>query len=261
MRDLSRLYSVRMRAAAGGSHEARGQHVSGAEKLAPGGDLATVVRGLLYRPSASTKKADFVRVAVDPLSQGPITVPCLPVRQARSDAGNCERLVRRLLGRGGIREEAIAAALRGLRAGFRPAGALRGAAVLDMRSGDWLNRDAPHGCRATQFDCHPGEAGHLTRVLSAAGLSHPRTREALLLATRVAWAGAAAELGWSDDPGYAAGYVASAEIGYVRLPDSRPFGAVGGRVFFLDPQKLSLAEFTRRLREPPLWIVRPFRVR
>ncbi|NIQ93878.1 MAG: hypothetical protein GWN87_06430 [Desulfuromonadales bacterium] len=63
-------------------------------------------------------------------------------------------------------------------------------------------------------------------------------REAMVLAAKViSTPGVLAELCWSDDPSYTAGYVASPEAGYQRLTHLKPFGErLGGRAFFVRPQ-------------------------
>lgn len=90
-------------------------------------------------------------------------------------------------------------------------------------------------------------------ALAGAGLGHFRTFEALALATKVIWSGVVAELCWSDDPEYVAGYVAAAAEGYVRFPRFKPAGAVGGRVFYLHPDA-DWASIVERLTRAPLWI-------
>ena len=87
----------------------------------------------------------------------------------------------------------------------------------------------------------------MTKKLAAIGLTHFRTREALALATKVAHApGIIAELCWSDDPDYTAGYVASPRIGYVRFPVLKlPDDPRGGRVFFVDRNTLDIEAFIK----------------
>jgi len=67
-------------------------------------------------------------------------------------------------------------------------------------------------------------------------------REALVLAAKVLSApGIVAELCWSDDPDYTAGYVASPVHGYVRFPHLKPPGDErGGRAFFFRSEEMDI---------------------
>jgi 6-carboxyhexanoate--CoA ligase len=62
--------------------------------------------------------------------------------------------------------------------------------------------------------------------------------------------GIVAELCWSDDPDYTAGYVASVGMGYVRFPILKKLGdAKGGRAFFVDKNALDMGTFLRYLEQ------------
>lgn len=91
---------------------------------------------------------------------------------------------------------------------------------------------------------------------SALSLTHFRTREALALATKVAHAPAlVAELCWSDEADYTAGYVASLTTGYVRFPFLKQNGdRNGGRVFFIDRGELDMDGLIRYLKIEPVLI-------
>jgi 6-carboxyhexanoate--CoA ligase len=127
--------------------------------------------------------------------------------------------------------------------GAAPSGAnMRGAMIMDAVTGVRLEADQERGIRASRYDWTDAAFQRATQQLAAIGLTHHRTAEALALATKVAHApGMVAELCWSDDPEYTAGYVASLGIGYVRLPFLKQKGdAHGGRAFFVDRNKLDL---------------------
>jgi len=95
---------------------------------------------------------------------------------------------------------------------------MRGAMIIDARTGDRMEPDQERGVRASRFDWTDDALEAINRKLAVIGLTHFRTREALALATKVAHApGMVAELCWSDDPDYTAGYVASRATGYVRF--------------------------------------------
>jgi 6-carboxyhexanoate--CoA ligase len=90
------------------------------------------------------------------------------------------------------------------------------------------------------MDLSVAAARELRGRLAEQGLDNPHVREALALATKVMAAPQVlAELCWSDDPDYTAGYVASREQGYVRFPHLKPLGDErGGRAFFVRAEGL-----------------------
>jgi 6-carboxyhexanoate--CoA ligase len=112
---------------------------------------------------------------------------------------------------------------------------MRGAMVIDARSGARLEHDHARGIRATRFDWSDRAVADRDRILISLGLAHFRTSEALALATKIAHGpGVLAELCWSDDPDYTAGYAASLTMGYVRFPVMKePGNAFGGRAIFI----------------------------
>ena len=65
-----------------------------------------------------------------------------------------------------------------------------------------------------------------------------------------------AELCWSDDPDYTAGYVCAPGFGYLRIPHLKQAGDPhGGRAFFFMPG-FRLADTIRFLEETPFLIDR-----
>jgi 6-carboxyhexanoate--CoA ligase len=119
---------------------------------------------------------------------------------------------------------------------------MRGAIIMDAQSGERLEPDQERGIRASRFDWSEDASERIKRNLETAGLAHHRTREALALATKVAHApGMVAELCWSDDPDYTAGYAASTGLGYVRFPCLKQSGdPKGGRVFFVNREIVNM---------------------
>jgi 6-carboxyhexanoate--CoA ligase len=96
---------------------------------------------------------------------------------------------------------------------------------------------------------------NITGLLAKKGLANDHVREAMILATKVAAAqGMVAELCWSDDPEYTAGYVASGK-GYFRFPHLKEYGnPVGGRVFFVDPA-VDIEALTDYLEKQPVLVI------
>jgi 6-carboxyhexanoate--CoA ligase len=256
------VYSVRMRAAAGGPHERGGRHVSGAERIVEAGDVDEAVAALMRRARNRAIEPDFVQVIVEHIQRSTIAqTPILRLRM--TPPRSCAEAIddaKSVLRETGISVAAIDAAFQCLREGADPTGgSIRGAVLMDAASGQNLTPDPNRGVRASRFDYAPADVDAIDNALGAAGLSHFRTREALALATKVIWSGVRAELCWSDDREYVAGYVATPRDGYIRYADFKPSGAAGGRVFFIDASA-DIEEIVDRLERRALWITGPFSI-
>ncbi len=246
------LYSVRMRASLDG------KHCCGAERIVGRDAVEQVMQELTTRALQRGSAPDNIVVHVDSLANLDIltckaldvtTVDCSDVMSSRSAAIAVLKCC-------GVSESAAGHAVECLRKGPAPAGAvMRGAVLMDARTGDRYEDDKERGVRASRFDWTSDALVEIRRILEHAGLTHFRTREALALATKIAGApGVVAELCWSDDGDYTAGYVASRKTGYVRFPALKDRGdPKGGRVIFLI-DRADLGACIEYLRSKPLLI-------
>jgi 6-carboxyhexanoate--CoA ligase len=251
--DPNTLYSVRMHASA------CSRHVSGAERIVPAAWVDATVNELVARALDKGCRADRITVTVDALGAAPVrkltslgvvTLDIPDVPSSRSTAS-------RILERAGVAADAVKIAIDALAKGpSSSGGVMRGAMIIDAMTGERLEPDRERGVRASRFDWSNESSEKAIRVLSDAGLTHIRTREALALATKVAHApGIVAELCWSDDPDYTAGYVSSRSTGYVRFPFLKQKGdRNGGRAFFVRHEGFDLETFIRYLQEEPVLI-------
>jgi 6-carboxyhexanoate--CoA ligase len=231
--------------------DADGRHLCGAERIVTEAEVAVTSQALWHRARACGAKGQDVVVTVDSLPSAQVEkIPCLPVLvQPEQTASEAIALALLLLSCAGVGRHVVFQALQGLTAGLGPGGGpLRGAALMDARSGKRLEADIERGVRASHFDYTVPCRRSVEHVLETHGLTHFRTLEALAVASKVQWAGEVAEWCWSDDPDYEAGYLGLPDLGYVRFPRFKPPGAVGGRVFFLGPG-VRPGEFIRRLEE------------
>lgn len=233
------LYSVRMRAAEGGAHEKGGNHISGGERLVPFEKVEETVQALVRRAlTHEIGRPDFLNVTVE-------LVPAKSVRGLTALIGS-KRMVGsivegrdvavELLGKVGISEVVARQAVQLIAEGAAPGGgAMRGAMVLDADTGERLELDQARGVRVSQIDWQPETLAGWHDAVRPYGIANERIAEAMALATKVVNAtGVVAELCWSDDPSYVAGYVAAKELGYVRIPHLKELGsALGGRVYFV----------------------------
>jgi 6-carboxyhexanoate--CoA ligase len=252
---MSQLYSIRMRAAQSS------QHISGAERLAPAEELAAIATAMIARALGHPRgNAESIRLAIDALPATALRTASLPaittVRVSNVHAGRSAAQAE--LRRAGVSELAIAAALNALTRGAGPGGrVMRGAMLVDAQSGARLESDPARGIRVSRMDLSPAASAALTAALQGSGRDTIHLREAIALAAKVLLSpGIVAELCWSDDPDYTAGYVASPGRGYVRFPWLKEKGDQhGGRAFFYSGATFDLATLTAFLEKEPVLFI------
>jgi 6-carboxyhexanoate--CoA ligase len=246
------LYSVRMRAAQGASHEEGGRHISGAERLVTADQLPSITAAMMERAlSHSRGRADFIHITVETIGKKQVKeVPLLPVSTFEvPDFGTGREKALAQLGAAGIEPEA---AKQGMEQLLALPDSMRGAMLVCAKTGRRLDHSGQRGIRVSRMDIR--DALRYQSLLTELGLGNTHAREAMVLAAKVASApGVAAELCWSDDPEYVTGYVASAQ-GYVRITKLKPFGSpIGGRIFFVDPGT-DLEALEQYLRYQTVWV-------
>ncbi|MDQ0338371.1 6-carboxyhexanoate--CoA ligase [Caldalkalibacillus uzonensis] len=246
------LYSIRMRAAQGGPHEQGGKHISGGERLVQSPDVNQAVLELMDKASNHSRGPfDFLNLIVEEIPWEELKLlPPLPVQTEQVASVEAGRdLALTLVGKCGV---SPAAGKLGLQL-IQSMGHVRGAVVLDAHTGERLDDRGERGVRVSRLDWRPGS---YERWLDQhPGLTNPRTKEALALATKVSAApGAVAELCWSDDPDYVTGYVAAPHLGYCRITRLKSPGEEhGGRVFFIH-RSVDLDTYLTFLEQTPVWI-------
>ena len=228
------LYSVRMRSAKGGAHEMGGRHISGAERLVEKERIQQIAGEMVARALEHSRGcADFITVTIDAVNPEQVCrVPLLPVTTVDvPDAEAGRRAAMTILLQSGVSERAVCSAMALL---LSLPDSMHGAMLVCRNTGKRLDEAGQAGIRVSRMDIADDQ--HYRQGLLAQGLTNIHVREALVLASKVAAApGIVAEVCWSDDPEYTAGYVASA-AGYCRITQLKEYGSpVGGRVFFLRP--------------------------
>lgn len=228
------LYSVRMRSAKGGAHEMGGRHISGAERLVEKEKIQQIAGEMVVRALGHSRGcADFITVTIDAVNPEQVCrVPLLPVTTVDvPDAEAGRKAAMTVLLRSGVSERAVCSAMTAL---LSLPDSMRGAMLFCKDTGKRLDEAGQAGIRVSRMDIADDQDYH--QRLSGLGLTNIHVREALVLASKVAAAPqVAAELCWSDDPEYTAGYVASS-AGYCRFTRLKNYGSpVGGRIFFLRP--------------------------
>lgn len=246
------LYSVRMRAAQGGSHEDGGRHISGAERLVTADDIAATAAAMVKRALGHSRgQAEFINIQVDLVpTEQILRVPLLPVNTfAVSDYHEGRNAALKLLKEAGVAEQAVRLGLEQL---LGLDDSLRGAMLVCAQTGRRIDDSGKRGIRVSRMDSSNAEC--YRQFLEGHGLGGTHAREAMLLAAKVISApGVVAELCWSDDPEYQAGYVASNQ-GYKRITQLKPLGSPhGGRVFFITPNT-DLAQLEHYLQFQPVLV-------
>lgn len=254
------VYSIRMRASLDAAHEDGGKHITGAERLVCEEQIDDVVLSLIKRAYKRGVSIAHTHITIDRIETLEIkTTPCLDLKLSDiPDAQMAHMVASNLLIETGISEAAIAQAFSGLFYGFYNSQAIRGAALLDSITGHRVDKPIDRGVRASRFDWAPGDDHTIRTTLAQHGLTHFRTQEALALATKVIHSGVLAEICWSDENDYTAGYISVPSLGYIRFPHFKPPDAVGGRAFFINTSQYQ--EIVDRLQKLPLWITPPLNI-
>lgn len=218
-----KIYSIKMRAsrtAADGSLE----HISGAERIVPEMDVQSVAASLLERAlEHANGEPDSVNIRLERHDVRDIQyLDALPVRTI--DSATPEEglaTVTELLEGAGLPRAAEIVEM------LKQTHHMRGAMLLDADTLERLEPDPQRGVRATNMDSEESPSVNF----SCTRKNH--YAEAVVLATKVANApNIVAELCISDDADYCTGYVASKELGYVRITRLKHRGdARGGRIF------------------------------
>jgi len=245
------LFSIRMHASSSG------EHVSGAENLVGATTLDETAAGLIRRALLHPLgPAGQIKVTIDRVDAKQLQRSCLPQLKTIDIARitDARRAARNLLELSNVAPVAASAAMRQLEQGAAPGGrSMRGAMLVDCQTGQRRESDQARGIRVSRVGMTVEVEKQLAGQLAPLGLDNPHVREALVLAGKVAMhPSVIAELCWSDDPDYTAGYVCSRRLGYVRFPKLKPAGEVrGGRAYFVLPG-CDLGELTAWLETSPV---------
>lgn len=233
-------------------------HISGAERISEASALSSIASEMVARALNHPRGTpESIQITIDALSDSSIQTAALPdITTVNVDNVTSGRRAARAELRGaGVSDFAADAAIQALAFGAAPGGkVMRGAMLIDAESGERLESDPNRGLRVSRMDLTRAAATALTCALSGTGRDTIHLREALVLAGKVLLApGIVAELCWSDDPDYTAGYVASPTRGYVRFPHLKARGdQLGGRAFFFQRSIFDLATLSDFLERTPV---------
>jgi len=247
------MYSVRMRAT---KDE---MHISGAEQLVDEKNVRNVIQCLIERALSHDRgKPDLINISVEEIKSNIKEITSLPINLFKVNSfEDGKKSAKKVLRNIGIPDLCIEKAFTLLENGPSNGKNIRGAIIMDMK-GERLEPDKRRGIRASHMDITPGASLELADALSKKGLIRyfTRVKEALVLASKIASVkGTVAELCWSDDPFYTAGYVASKKLGYARISHLKKEGDYrGGRVFFVDNVKIT--DYIEEIEKTPVLITK-----
>lgn len=222
------LYSLKMRASC------RGEHVSGAEKIVEKHSIPDYTASLIERGLNHSKgDADFINIKLERVEDDSLLyLDALPVRtvSVNNYHQGTHEIFRFLKSLNIDRTEEIMEL-------FKETYAMRGAMLLDINTLERLEPDGARGIRATYMDMERDNDNTITSAKN-------HFMEAIVLATKVAnTPGIVGEICISDDPDYVTGYVASKEIGYVRITKMKEMGSpCGGRIFLYGGKRENVPE-------------------
>lgn len=209
------------------------EHISGAEGICSRKEIQPLIQEYIHRATTHPRgKPDRIVITIEELKKPLRSITALPVMTLKCGSVNrSEALIVKLLTKSGVSMPAITSAL----AILQSRNSMRGASLVLASSGRRVEPDTQRGVRASRFGIAGPAEKALSDQLNTLGINTQTVREALVLASKVASCrDVVAEVCISDDPDYTTGYVASAYMGYVRIPHiKKKRDPRGGRIFFL----------------------------
>jgi len=259
-------YSLKMRASLDvedevvGADGVRGiheHHISGAERIVSRDAVEYVCQAMVRRAMTHSKgDPDKINIKIEKVAEKDIQIlDALPVTRVDVDTWQegldkaFEFVNQSVAKASGAGENACCADVlenfrKQLPELLRATYPMRGAMLYDIRTGARLEPNQERGVRATYMDALQTNMVDDCETCGTTTFNKNHFNEAIVLSTKVANApGMVAELCVSDDPDYVTGYVASKELGYIRIMKLKEMGDPnGGRVFLFDSSKASAEE-------------------
>ncbi len=228
-------------------------HISGAEGIYDDNEINKVVKEYIKRAmNHSRGKPDKIFLTIESLKQSPFeisllslsTVSCNSPEEAR------EFIISKLQPLG-IAKDIIENAFRIINSPIT----MRGASLIKTESGIPCEPDTVRGVRVSRLGIDKESQKRLSRKLAKLNINTTRVKEALTIASKVAYhKSVVAEICVSDDPDYTTGYIASKELGYIRITNIKRLGDMnGGRVFFIR-EDTDINELINYLEKTPVII-------
>lgn len=222
------MWSVRMRASK--IEEDREIHISGAEGIFEFNQIEKAMRKFLKRAFEHSKgRPEKIILTIEEIRENLVEIKSLPIETifCKSPDEAFEFMAEKLSTLG-ISPKAFSSAREILNI------PMRGAALIDYKSGERIERDRERGIRVSRIQISQKRKINILRKIKNISNDPQRVIEAITIASKVAACkDIVAELCISDNPDYTTGYIASREFGYLRITNIKKIGdSMGGRVFF-----------------------------
>ena len=208
-------------------------HISGAEGIYEQSDISRICSELMTRALSHPRgRPDKVVITVEKINEKPMKASLLSIKTLQcASPEEAWKLISEYLMELGVSGKALKTAINVLTS----ENAMRGAAIVTVRTGKRMEPDRIRGVRVSRLGIDAKSGVKLSRRLSRMHINSPTVKEALVLASKVASCqDVIAEMCISDNPDYTTGYLASRTLGYLRISNIKnPGGMNGGRVFFV----------------------------
>lgn len=228
------LYSIKMRSAKGGDHKKGGYHISGAEKIIKEEDIEKYALKLIKRAFNHSKgKADFINLKIEKINEEIIYISPLKIKSYTAENYlDGRNFAKEFLHKAKVSPIAIENAFRIMENMEKN---IRGSILIHYLSGKRLDFDKDRGLRVSKMDYEDKDTTF--KDFDEKLKNNEHFIEALALASKVQSSKyVVAELCFSDDPHYIAGYVSGKGI-YHRISKMKQLNStMGCRVFFINTE-------------------------
>lgn len=208
-------------------------HISGAEGIYEEAEILKIVKGYTKRALNHPRgKPDKIVITIEEIKQKPKKIQLLPVTTLRCKSPDeAKKIIFQTLSDIGVSKKGINNSFKVLNSQKT----MRGAALILEESGIRMEPDRKRGVRVSRLGIEETAKKALAWKLSKMRINTTTVKEALILASKVtSHPDVTAEICISDDPDYTTGYIATKNLGYLRIPNIKKHGEKhGGRVFII----------------------------
>lgn len=228
------MWSIRMRASKTDKNiKDKEIHISGAEGLFEKKEILKMIKKYIERALKHPKgRSDKIVLTIEKIKERPKRISPLPVSTIPCDTPEmAQKIIYQRLSEIGVSKRAINNAFKILTSEKT----MRGASLINVRTGKRLEPDKERGVRVSRLGIEKTLEKTLIKSFSKMKVPTTTVKEALILASKVAsHPSVVAEICISDDPDYTTGYIASKELGYLRITNIKRYNERhGGRVFII----------------------------
>lgn len=248
------MWNIRMRASKIRNQGSDEMHISGAEGIYNEAEIPKIVKEYINRALTHSRgKPQKIILTLESIKQRQEKIPILPVITLQCHSPDeAEVIAYQVFLETGISKKAIKSAFKVLKSPKT----MRGASLMGMKSGKRMELDKERGVRVSRLGIDKSTAIKTSRMLSKMGINNAIVKEALILASKAASSpDIVAEICISDDPDYTTGYIASKNLGYLRVPNiKRRSEKHGGRVFFVK-ENVNIERVVNYLEKRPVVVL------